>query len=102
MGAKFESGWKSDNKKGKPAKAADTVLPPESHNLRIYREKRRGKVVTLCGPFALSPKERKALLAALKKALGTGGTLRGDELELQGECSDTLRNALKRRGFGFR
>ena len=102
IGAKFVSGWESDNKKEKSAPASDRVLPPERHRLRIYREKRRGKTVTLCGPFALDKEAAKKLLSELKKALGTGGTFRSGELELQGECSDALRNALKKRGFGFR
>ncbi len=102
MGAKFESGWESDNKKEKPARASDKALPPEKHRLRFSREKRRGKVVTLCGPFVLEKKAIKKLLTELKKELGTGGTFRGDELELQGECSDALRNALEKRGFGLR
>ncbi len=102
MGAKFESAWESENKKRKPAQSSGEILPPEKHHLRFSREKRRGKVVTLCGPFSLDKKEGKNLLAALKKELGTGGTFRGENLELQGECADALRKALGKRGFRFR
>jgi len=104
MGAKFDEGWKSDNKKEKKlaAQTPGKTLPPECHRLRFCREKRRGKVVTVCKPFALEKGEIKKLLTALKKELGTGGTVRGDTLEFQGDCADSLRRALSRRGFGFR
>jgi len=103
IGAKFDEGWHSDNRKGKKqttGKAAS--LPPEKHRLSLSREKRRGKWVTGVGPFQLGKGELQALLKALKKELGCGGTLRKDRLELQGDLGGVLRDALGRRGYRFR
>ena len=101
MGAKFEEGWKSNNKKKKSPSAESASLPPERHRLRIRREKRRGRWVTLCGPFSLEKKERKALLGELKKELGAGGTWKEEILEIQGDREEELKKALRKRGYLF-
>ncbi len=101
MGAKFEDGWQSDNKKKKSPGTESASLPPERHRLRIRWEKRRGRWVTLCGPFSLEKKERKMLLGELKKELGAGGTWKEETLELQGDREEELKRALWKRGYLF-
>jgi translation initiation factor 1 len=76
-------------------------LPTARHRLRIHKEKRRGKSVTVVQPFQLDPAEFKTLLTSLKKQLGTGGTLKDNALEFQGDIGDVLRGQLQKRGFGF-
>jgi len=39
------------------------------------------------------------LASDLKRLCGTGGTLRGDVLEMQGDVRDRLRPELERRGY---
>jgi translation initiation factor 1 len=102
MGAKIGSGWTSDNKKKAKPDPSQKVLPPERHSLKIYREKRRGRWVTLCGPFSLSKEETRRLLSSLRKELGCGGTFKKEMLELQGDRERALRTALKDRGFLFK
>jgi translation initiation factor 1 len=103
IGAKFDEGWSSDNRKGKKkTPGTGELLPPEKHLLTLSREKRRGKWVTGTGPFHLQKEELQALLKALKKELGCGGTLREDRLELQGEIGSALRDALEHRGYRFK
>ena len=83
---------------------------PSEHQLRVRREKagRAGKTVTSAGPFHLARTDAAALLADLKKALGSGGTLAaiaGPDgvpafaLELQGDHGERLLAELGKRGF---
>jgi translation initiation factor 1 len=103
IGAKFDDGWESDNRKGKgEATSNGAPLPPDRHRLHLSREKRRGKWVSGVGPFRMKRAELQRLLKALKKELGCGGTLREDRLELQGDIGNLLRSALERRGFRFK
>ena len=105
MGAKMEEGWSSDNKKKPdkaPANSCSEILPPEKHQLHFAKEKRRGKVITIVKPFCLEKRVLQALLKTLKKKLGTGGTLRENALEFQGELTDTLRAELTAMGYRFK
>ena len=102
IGAKFEEAWSSDNKV-KPAKHKTAeVKAPKKHQLHFAKEKRRGKVVTIVKPFHLEKRELQALLKTLKKKLGTGGTLKGESLEFQGEIAEILRGYLEALGYGFK
>ena len=47
----------------------------------------------------LQPAALAALASDLKRLCGTGGTLRGDVVEIQGDHRDRLRTELERRGY---
>ncbi|MCU0223765.1 MAG: hypothetical protein MUF27_06790 [Acidobacteria bacterium] len=98
-----------------PSAARDepAARSPHQHALRVRREKAGGggKTVTIAGPLYLARAEASALLAALKKGLGSGGTLAAVEgpdgapafaLELQGDHAERLVAELERRGFPAR
>ena len=94
MGTNFQEEWTSDNK-DKPSKKISTEIKgPEKHQLHFAKEKRRGKVVTIVKPFYLTKSDLQALVKTLKKKLGTGGTVRENSLEFQGDISDSLRKHL--------
>ena len=102
MGANFNDEWTSDNKT-KPSKTKSIeVKAPEKHQLHFAKEKRRGKVVTIVKPFHLEANDLKALLKTVKKKLGTGGTIKEDSLEFQGEVQESLRVQLEKLGYRFR
>jgi len=102
MGSDLGDSWESDNKK-KPQKEDDTqVQPPEKHRLYLAKEKRRGKVVTIVKPFALDKPTSQALLKAIKKRLGCGGTFKENSLELQGDIAAQARQYLQDQGYRFR
>ena len=102
MGADFGDEWSSDNK-DKPAKKISTeVKAPEKHQLHFAKEKRRGKVVTIVKPFCLDKTILQALLKTLKKKLGTGGTVKEDSLEFQGDIPAMLRKHLETLGYRFK
>lgn len=102
MGANFEDGWSSDNKE-KVAKNSSQlckeILAPQKHQLHFAKEKRRGKVVTIVKPFCLEKKELQTLLKAIKKRLGTGGALKENRLEFQGDIQVQLKSALENLDF---
>ena len=89
----------------RPARRARTgpkVLNlPRDGVVRLLRDKkgRGGKTVTLISGLRGSPAPLEALASDLKRMCGTGGTLRGDVLEIQGDFRDRLRDELERRGY---
>ncbi len=102
MGADFRDEWSSDNK-NKPSKKISTELKtPEKHQLHFAKEKRRGKVVTIVKPFCLDKTTLQALLKTLKKKLGTGGTIKEDSLEFQGDIPELLRKHLEVLEYRFK
>lgn len=102
MGANFEDGWSSDNKEKTAEKVSGEIKAPQKHQLHLAKEKRRGKVVTIVKPFYLDKTTFQALLKTLKKKLGTGGTIKEESLEFQGDIPDLVRSQLEALGYRFR
>jgi len=102
MGAHFEDGWSSDNKEKPAKKVSDEIKAPEKHQLHLAKEKRRGKVVTIVKPFYLDKITFQALLKTLKKRLGTGGTIKEESLEFQGDIPELVRKELVALGYRFK
>lgn len=98
MGSGFGDGWSSDNKLPLERKTVITKEPKE-HKLHFAREKRNGKVVTIVKPFYLDEQTAKELLKSLKKSLATGGTIKEDAIEFQGEVREKLKTALEKLGY---
>ena len=102
MGADFGDEWSSDNKQ-KPTKNVSTeIKEPNKHQLHFAKEKRRGKIVTIVKPFCLAKNDLQALVKTLKKKLGTGGTVKEDSLEFQGDIPEKLRKHLEILGYRFK
>ena len=102
MGADLGDGWTADNKTKPAKKEKPEVKPPEKHQLHLAKEKRRGKVVTIVKPFHLAKQDLQALLKTLKKKLGTGGTVKEESLEFQGDIPEKLRETLESMHYRFR
>ncbi len=102
MGADFGDDWSSDNKDKLSKRVSTEVKAPEKHQLHFAKEKRRGKVVTIVKPFYLDKNTLQALLKILKKKLGTGGTVKEDSLEFQGDIPELLRKHLEALGYRFK
>ena len=69
--------------------------------VRVYleRKKRRGKTVSVI-KGVMSPKHGKqALLKLLKTRLGSGGAVKGDDIEIQGDHRDTIVTILNELGY---
>ncbi|MGI9148274.1 MAG: translation initiation factor [Chloroflexota bacterium] len=69
--------------------------------MRLLRDRkgRGGKTVTLITGLSGSAAALTTLASDLKRMCGTGGTLRGDVLEIQGDFRDRLHTELERRGY---
>lgn len=69
--------------------------------IRIQREVkgRKGKTVTTVSGFQITADELKNLAAELKRRCGTGGSVKGGVIIIQGDHRDTLITELKNHGF---
>ncbi len=70
--------------------------------VRLERKGRGGKSVTLIEGLQISAKDREALLKQLKTRLGTGGSLKNDVLEIQGDHRETIIVLLHEMGYKSR
>jgi translation initiation factor 1 len=88
-----------------PARAARAetrpLSTPRDGVVRLLRDRksRGGKTVTLITGVSGGPSTLAGLLSELKRLCGTGGTLRDDVLEIQGDFRERLRTELERRGY---
>ena len=79
---------------------APPQVPPEKQTARLAIEKRRkGKVVTVVRGLPAQDNDLAQLLSRLKTACGAGGTLKDDELEIQGRQLDRVRETLRQIGY---
>lgn len=60
----------------------------------MERKGRGGKTATIIEGFPGSDSELKALATRLKQQLGVGGSARGGEILIQGDCRQRLRELL--------
>ena len=76
-------------------------LPPNQQDLRIQvsRKGRKGKSVTVISGFAHKPETLKALAKKLKAQCGSGGTVAGNTIEIQGEHGPKLVAVLTDKGY---
>ena len=76
-------------------------VPPSEQTAAIRREKkgRGGKDVTVIYDLQLNTNDMKKLSKALKKKCGSGGTVKGSTIEIQGDHRDTVAAELQRQGY---
>lgn len=77
----------------------DPVPAKVTAKLRLETKARGGKSVTVIDGLPRNEPFLQSLIHDLKKALGTGGTVREGALELQGDRREKLRGLLSARGF---
>ncbi len=76
-------------------------LPPQQQVVYLHRDSkgRGGKTVTLIKNFVLSEEDMKDLAKKLKQICGSGGTVKDDVIEIQGEHRDKIAEALAQIGY---
>lgn len=75
-------------------------IPPEKQTARLSIEKRKkGKVVTVVRGLPAVGNDLPGLLTTLKNRCGAGGTIEGDECEIQGEHLERIRLVLSELGY---
>ena len=74
---------------------------PSDGIVRIQRETkgRKGKGVTIISGLALLPDELKALAKKLKQHLGVGGSVKGFNIEIQGDQREGCKSWLETQGY---
>ena len=82
-------------------KEINAFVPPalQKATVRLDRKGRGGKSVTVIEGIQLTMKQREELHTQLKSGLGTGGTIRGSALEIQGDHCEAIMAALTKRGY---
>lgn len=84
-------------------RCADNVDEPVPERvaakLRIERSGRKGKTVTVVDGLPRNPDFLQDLARELKAACGTGGTTRGDRVEIQGDHRDRVRDVLRSKAW---
>ncbi|MEB3886739.1 translation initiation factor [Lyngbya sp. CCY1209] len=76
-------------------------LPPNQQNVRVQatRKGRGGKTVTVISGFQCSSETLAKLLKQLKSQCGTGGTVKDQTLEIQGDHTQKLVEVLTKLGY---
>lgn len=99
LGASWGDGWSLEEEKS--SKSVE-ILEPASHKLVFQQEKRKGKPVTLVGPFCLGDTDAQKVLSTLKKSLACGGAYKEFWMEFQGDIAPKVREQLEKLGFRFK
>ena len=76
-------------------------LPPQQQIAYLHRESkgRGGKTVTLIKNLELSENDLKDLAKNLKRACGTGGTIKDGMIEIQGDHRQKIADVLTKQGY---
>jgi translation initiation factor 1 len=76
-------------------------LPPQQQTAYLHRDSkgRGGKTVTLVKKLILSEEDLRQLATHLKQVCGSGGTIKDNEIEIQGEHRERIAGALQRMGY---
>ncbi len=90
-------------KKGQPSKVDSRIAARPARSgpiVRLERQGRGGKTVTLIEGIPASGQDGEKILKQLKTKLGTGGTARGGLLEIQGDHRDAV--IVELAGMGYK
>ena len=83
-----------------PTQPTKMLATPESQTATTVVEKRkRGKQVTVVRGLAATANDLPALLTQLKSHCGAGGTVKGDQLEIQGDHLRRIEKLLAEMGY---
>ncbi len=80
------------------------TLPARDQKLKVTldRKKRKGKVVTLVSGFEGKEEDLKSLGKELKIKCGVGGSVKGNEIIIQGDFRDRIIELLKNLGYSVK
>lgn len=83
-----------------PRGADGRVVRPVDQQVRVRREKRRGKWTTVIAGLDPVATDLKLLLKELRSSLGAGGSVNAEsEVEVQGDHKDRIIALLRERGY---
>ena len=106
MGDRSKLVWTSDPEAAKKLREEGRLDAPKDADpsrqtirVAIDRKRRAGKSVTVASGFELGADSLAKLATALKKRCGSGGTVKGNEIEVQGEHVETIAAELRKLGY---
>ncbi len=76
-------------------------VPPSQQNLRVQASSkgRKGKTVTVITGFQAKPETLQALAKQIKNQCGTGGTVKDNTIEIQGDRAKQILEILIQLGY---
>lgn len=77
----------------------ESAKAPDTLHVMIDRKGRKGKTATIIDGFTCSDDEVSSVAARLKTKLGVGGSSRGGEILIQGECAERVKTLLMQMGY---
>ncbi|UBM61795.1 translation initiation factor [Candidatus Sulfidibacterium hydrothermale] len=80
----------------------EVITPPPSQQLlyvSLDKKQRKGKKVTLVTGFTGNENDLKALGKKLKSLCGTGGSVKNEEIIIQGDFRERVKSFLEKEGF---
>ncbi|OQX84254.1 hypothetical protein B6D60_09645 [candidate division KSB1 bacterium 4484_87] len=77
----------------------DVVAEKQTIHVFFQTKGRKGKKVTLASGFVHSPDKLKKLARELKQHCGTGGTVKDDTIEIQGDKRKQVAQFLLQQGY---
>lgn len=79
-------------------------VTPSDGTAKVRRETkgRKGKGVMTISGLGLEPKALKDLASKLKKTCGSGGSVVGETIEIQGDKRDLIQKVLEKNGFNVK
>lgn len=93
---------KEKNKKNKKIEFAPVVPSEFTLKIRLEKNKRGGKVVSVIFELPNNPEYCKKLCKELKAKCGTGGSAKPDTIEIQGDHREKLKGILEKKGFSVK
>lgn len=86
---------------GRIKNSAPEAITPSDGFAKVRRETkgRKGKGVTTISGLGLDSKSLKELAKKLKKTCGTGGSVVGETIEIQGDKREEIKSVLESNGF---
>jgi translation initiation factor 1 len=91
-------------RKQEPSRQKSKSMPPQRQTIYLHRDSkgRGGKTVTLVKQLVLSKEDMRDLAKRLKQVCGSGGTVKEDVIEIQGEHREKIAEALQKMGYKVR
>lgn len=92
--------YSTDEGKIKPNKKAQAVTPSDGFaKVRRETKGRKGKGVTTISGLGFNADQLKALASKLKKTCGSGGSVVGETIEIQGDKKEAVKSVLEKQGI---
>jgi translation initiation factor 1 len=95
-------GWPEQDCKCSSRTASESVPQKIVAKLRVEKQGRGGKTVTVIYDLPNNSAFLKALSQELKRACGTGGTVAENTVELNGDLRERLRDLLTKKGWSVK